>query len=114
MNWCLETELHHGAAEWDVLREGIMWKFSFEYGFKIIDEAPQEVKASIFKILQEPLELIQPDWSTQLRHALECYNVVVEGEDEHLRNINIPKNRGPPQGRGTVDRESRHHCAIEN
>lgn len=44
--------------------------FSFEDGFKSIDEALQEVKAMIFRIQQDPLELIQPDWSTQLRHAL--------------------------------------------
>lgn len=55
--------------------------FRFEYGFKIIDEALQEVKAAIFRIPQDPLELVQPDWSTHLRHALEFYNITAEGED---------------------------------
>jgi len=31
-------------------------------------------------ILKDPLDLIQLDWSTQLRHALECYNVIVKDE----------------------------------
>ena len=38
MNWYLETELLHGTAEWDVLREGFMRTFNFEDGFESIDE----------------------------------------------------------------------------
>jgi len=64
MNWYLETELHHGTSEWDILREGFIMKFSFEDGFDCIDEALQEVKASIFRIPLDPLDLIQPDWIT--------------------------------------------------
>lgn len=56
--------------------------FSFEDEFENIDEAPQEVKVMIFSILQDTLELVEPDWSTQFCHALECYNVTVDGEDE--------------------------------
>eukprot|EP00253_Pinus_taeda_P027650 PITA_27650 len=66
-------------------------KFSFEDGFECIDEALQEVKAAIFKILKDPFDLIQPDWTTQLHHVLECYNMAAEEEDEDLRNINIQK-----------------------
>jgi len=58
--------------------------FNFEDEFDCIDEALQEVKASIFRIPQDPLDLIQPDWTTQLSHALECYNVTVKEEDEDL------------------------------
>jgi len=39
MNWYLETVLHHGTAEWDILREGFLMTFSFEDGFGSIDEA---------------------------------------------------------------------------
>ena len=94
MNWYLEMDLRHGTAEWDILREGLFMTFSFEDGFESIDEALQEVKAEIFRILQDPLDLVNPDWSTQLRHALECYNVNVEGEHEDPRNIDIPKAQG--------------------
>ena len=65
--------------------------FSFEDGFDSIDEALQEVKVAIFRILQDPLDLIQPEWATQLSCTLECYNVTAEEEDEGLRNINIPE-----------------------
>ena len=58
MNWYIETELHHGTGEWDILREGFMMTFSFEDGFDSIDEALQEVKATIFRIPQDPLDLI--------------------------------------------------------
>jgi len=64
MNWYLETELCHNTIEWDILREGFVRTFNFADGFESIDEALQEVKATIFKILQDPLELIQLDWST--------------------------------------------------
>lgn len=89
MNWYLEKELCHSTAEWDVLREGFVRTFSFEDVFESIDEALQEVKAAIFRISQDPLELVQLDWSTQLRHALECCNTIAEAEDEDPRNINI-------------------------
>ena len=65
--------------------------FSFEDGFDSIDEALQEVKAAIFRIPQDPLDLINPEWATQLSNALECYNVTAEEEDEDMRNINIPE-----------------------
>jgi len=68
-----------------------MMIFSFEDGFDSIDEALQEVKATIFRIPQDPLDLMQPEWATQLSHALECYNVTAEDEDEDLRKINIPE-----------------------
>lgn len=75
MNWYLERELRHGTTKWDILREGFLMTFYFEDGFKRIDEALQEVKLVIFRIPQEPLEWVQLDWSTQLHHAMECYNV---------------------------------------
>ena len=30
MNWYMETELHHGTGEWDVLHEGFLLIFTFE------------------------------------------------------------------------------------
>jgi len=68
--------------------------FSFDDGFESIDEALQEVKTTIFRISQDPLDLIQPYWTTQLSHALECYNVTAEEEDEYPRKINIPETEG--------------------
>eukprot|EP00253_Pinus_taeda_P024001 PITA_24001 len=65
--------------------------FSFEDWFDGIDEALKEVKAAIFRILQDPLDLTQPEWDTQLSHALECYNVTAEEEDDDPQNINIPE-----------------------
>lgn len=75
MNSYLETKLHHGTCEWDVLREGFIMIFNFEDGFDCIDEALQEIKAASFRIPQDPLDMVQPYWTTQLSHVLECYNV---------------------------------------
>jgi len=65
MNWHLEIELRHGTGEWDILREGFIMTFNFEKDFDCIYKALQEVKETIFRILQDPLDLIQPDWTTQ-------------------------------------------------
>src|ERR1700733_2760945 len=75
MNWYVETELHDGIGEWDVLHEGFVMTFSFEDGFDGIEEALQEVKATIFRVSKEPLDLAQLEWATQLSCTLECYNV---------------------------------------
>jgi len=83
-------ELLHGTAEWDIWREGFLLTFIFYDRFTSIDEVLQEIKAIIFRTPQETMEWIQPYWSTQRCHALECYNVIAEEEDEDLRNINIP------------------------
>lgn len=48
MNWYLETELQHGTAKWDVLKERFMLTFSFEYGFECISDALQQIITTIF------------------------------------------------------------------
>ena len=57
-----------------------MMTFSFEDGFECINEVLYEVKVAIFRIPQDPLDLIQPDWTTQLHNVLECNNVTTEEE----------------------------------
>ena len=64
MNWYLETELRHGTKEWDILQQGSLMTFSFEDGFECTNQALQEVKTLIFRIPQDPLDLIQLDWTT--------------------------------------------------
>jgi len=93
MNWYIKIELHHGASEWDVLCKGFMMTFSFEDEWNSIDEV-QEVKATIFRIPQELLELIQLEWGTQLSCTHEFYNVIVEQEDEDPWKINILEMEG--------------------
>lgn len=68
--------------------------FTFEYGFECIDEALQEIKISIFSMPDEPVAWVQLYWSTQLCHALECYNVTIEEGKEDPRNINIHESEG--------------------
>lgn len=48
----------------------------------------------IFITPVEPIAWVKPDWSTQLCHALECYNVTTEEGEEDPRNINIPESEG--------------------
>jgi len=87
-------KLRHGTVGWDILRESFLLNFSFEDGFESIDEALQEIKASIFRTLKEPVKWTQPDWSTQLHHVLECYNVTIEEEEDDPQNITILKTEG--------------------
>lgn len=49
---------------------------------------------------QESVEWVQLDWGTQLRHALECYNVTMEDGDEDPKNIHIPKSEGKHEVKG--------------
>lgn len=72
MNWYMEMELRHGTTKWDVLKGSSLLIFSFEDGFECIDESLQEIKDAIFRILEEHIVWVQPDWSMQLCHALEC------------------------------------------
>jgi len=58
MNWYLETDLRHGTEEWDISCYGFIMMFNFKEGFDYIDTALQEVKATIFRMLQDPLDLI--------------------------------------------------------
>lgn len=93
MNQYLKTKLRHGTMEQDILREGFLLTFIFEDSFVSIEEALQEIKALIFSTSEEPLEWFHPDWSTQLHHVLEFYNVTAEEEDKDLRNINIQQGK---------------------
>lgn len=68
--------------------------FIFEDEFDCIDEVLQEVKSTIFRISQDYLDLVQPDWTTQLSHMLECYNVIAKEEDKDPQKINIPETEG--------------------
>lgn len=40
------------------------------------------------------MDLIKPNWTTELSHVLECYNVTIEEKDENPRNINVPEAEG--------------------
>jgi len=52
------------------------------------------VKVAIFKIPQEPMEVLQLEWAAQLSYTLECCNINVEEDDEDPRNINISETEG--------------------
>ena len=100
MNWYIEIELCHGIGNWDILCEGFMTTFSFADGFDNIDEVLQEVKPAIFRIPSDPLDLIHPEWATQLSHVLKFYNVTLEDEDEDLQKINIAETKGHREVQG--------------
>lgn len=102
-NQYTETKLRHGTGEWDILREGFLLTFLFEYQWMdIVDDALQVVKVSIFKIPLEPKEIGQPEWSYQLSQALECYNVQVDDDEDDPRNINTPEIEGSRAVRGPM------------
>jgi len=83
MNWYIETELCHGTSEWNMLREGFLLTFMFEDPWwDTIDDALHAVKEAIFKITQEPIERIHLEWATQVSCTMECYNVIIEEDDE--------------------------------
>ena len=74
--------------------------FSFEDEQDSIKEVLQEVKATIFRIPQEPLDLSQLEWATQPSCTLECYNVTAEEEDEDHQKTNILEIEGHHEVQG--------------
>lgn len=80
MNWYLEIELRHGTVNWADLVEGFILTFSFEYDCPCIELSLQTIREKIFGNATS-LTWKQPNWTAQLRHALECYNIITE-EDE--------------------------------
>jgi len=87
MNWYLETKLRYGNVNWENLVEGFRITFNFEDDFPCIESTLHTIRDTIFGNATS-LTWQQPDWITQLEHALECYNIIIE-EDEDLRNIDI-------------------------
>jgi len=103
MNWYIETELRHGMSEWDILCEGFLITFMFEdCWWDAVDDALQAVKATIFKIPLEPMEVIQAKWVTQLSYELECYNMNTKEDDEDSRKVNIPETEGYHEVQGPL------------
>jgi len=85
MNWYIETELHHGTSDWDILHQSFLLTFKFgDHWWDTIDDTLQVIKVAIFKIPHELIELIQPEWATKLSCTLESYNVKTEEDDEDL------------------------------
>jgi len=100
-NWYTETELRHGTGKWDILRKGFLLTFLFEYQWMdTVDDALQIAKATIFKLPQEPEEFVQPEWTHQLSHALECYKLQAEDDDDDPSNINISETEGSHEVQG--------------
>lgn len=75
MNWHLETKLRHDITYWDEMKESFLMPFNFADGFKCMDGVLQAIKAMIFQTPIEPINWMHPEWSAQLQHAMECYNV---------------------------------------
>ena len=62
MNWYIETELRHGTREWDVLCEGFLLTFTFgDRWSDTTDDVLQAVKTTVFKMPQEPMEVLRPE-----------------------------------------------------
>lgn len=101
MNWYLEIEIFHGTIECGILMKISLLNFSFEDGFECVDEALQEIKTTIFRILEELVEWVQPDQSTQLHHALDCYNLTTKEEEyDDTNKFNILESQGQQEVEG--------------
>jgi len=75
--------------------------FTFEdHWSDTVDDTLQVIKATIFKTPQEPWELVQSAWKTQLSGALECYNIQAEEDDDNPQDIIVPETKGCRQVRG--------------
>lgn len=62
------------------------------------------IKASIFKMPKESVEWVQPNWDTQLHHALECCDATTEDGEEDPRNIQFPEFEGQHEVKGSKEK----------
>ncbi len=68
-----------------------MLTYSFDDDFPFIDITLQVIKINIFE--NEPLLVYQPNWTMQMEHVVERYNIVAE-EEEDSCNIDISESKG--------------------
>ena len=83
--------------------EVFLLTFTFEdCWWDTVDDALQVLKVVIFKIPHEPMEVLQLEWATQLRYALECYNVNIEEDNKDPRKVNILETEGYREVQGPL------------
>ena len=90
-NWYTEVELRHGTISWNTLVDSFVLTFSINEVCLDLDAAVRLIHTKVFDD-QEIVEY-QPDWKEQEANAVECYNLVID-EDDDPRNINIPESEG--------------------
>ena len=82
--------MHRGTKNWHTLRENLYLTFD-QSEYPSVDDSLELVR---MKIVEDPLPICtQPDWTTQIENAKECYNFTID-EDDDPRNINIPESEG--------------------
>lgn len=72
--------------------DGFIWKFSFEDDFLYIYSSLHTINNNIFEN-SAPRTWKQPNWVVQIEHVLECYNLIVEEEDDP-RNVDKAESEG--------------------
>ena len=80
---------------WPLMIDSFLLTFAFESEYPSVDQALDIIKSKIFEDYTLSVQT-QPDWSIQLKDALECYNfeAKLEDEDEDPHNTNIPESEG--------------------
>ena len=86
-----EVELRHGTVSWDTLVDSFMLTFSINEVFPALDAAVRLIHTKVFDD-QEIVEY-QPDCKAQEANAVECYNLLIDKDDDP-RNVNIPEPEG--------------------
>ena len=74
-----------------MLIEWFQLTFGFECEYLEIGDALEVIKVNLFNDYPLPL-FNQSDWEAQLENAVECYNLVVD-EEENPQNMNIPESK---------------------
>ena len=87
----MEAELHRDTVSWECLVDSFVLTFSTNEVFLALDVAIRLIHMKVFDD-QEIVEY-QPDWKIQEAHAVECYNLAID-EDDDLHNVAIPESKG--------------------
>ena len=96
-NWYAEAELRRETVSWDCLVDSFVLTFSTNEVCPALDVAIRLIHTKVFD--DQEVEEYRPDWKTQEAHAVECYNIAID-EDDDPRNIDIHESEGHCNVRG--------------
>ena len=87
--WYTSVELWRWNIEWEELATSFTHTFEFTDDHPSIDVSLQVMKVKIFEYIPVAITNFNHN-NTTINHWMECYNVMVEPNDDDLLNINIP------------------------
>ena len=101
-NWYVKLELRRGTEVWGEMMKQFIYTFSFEAESPTVDNALQVVMRRIWS---EPVAENETEEDEEMKQALACYKLAIEGgdgesDDEELQKLDIIETKGEREVQG--------------